>query len=196
MTGQNSFGMALEAALPTVVGCLVPRWYAVYTCANHEKKVSEQLGAREVEHFLPVYSSARRWKDRRVVLDLPLFPGYVFVRMMLQDRLRVQQVPGVARLVGFDGTPAGLPDEEIDTLRASLANGVRAEPCPYPKIGQRVRVKSGPLAGMEGVLLRRKSGFRLVISIELIQRSVAVEADAADVESFSVISKVANGIGN
>ena len=82
--------------------------------------MAEQLGVREVEHFLPLYSSVRRWKDRRVTLDLPLFPGYVFVRMALRDRLQVQQVPGVARLVGFDGTPAALPDEEIDALRTSL----------------------------------------------------------------------------
>ena len=159
-----------------------PRWYAAYTCANREKRVAEQLGVREVEHFLPLYSSVRRWKDRRVMLELPLFPGYVFVRMALRERLQVQTVPGVARLVGFDGTPAALPDEEIGALRTSLGDAVRAEPHPYLTAGRRVRMKSGPLAGMEGVLLRRKGSFRLVISIELIQRSVAVDADAADVE--------------
>jgi transcription termination/antitermination protein NusG len=158
------------------------RWYAAYTCANHEKRVSEQLGVREVEHFLPLYSSVRRWKDRRVMLDLPLFPGYVFVRMAMWDRLRVQTVPGVARLVGFDGKPAALPDEEIGALRTSLGSAIQAEPHPYLTAGRRVRMRSGPLAGMEGVLLRRKGSFRLVISIELIQRSVAVDADAADVE--------------
>ena len=163
-----------------------PRWYAAYTCANHEKRVSKQLGVRAVEHFLPLYPSVRRWKDRRVTLDLPLFPGYVFVRMALGDRLQVQQVPGVAHLVGFDGTPAALPDQEVDALRASLANGVRAQPHPYLKVGQRVRVKNGPLAGMEGVLLRRKGSLRLVISIELIQRSVAVDADEADVEAVGL----------
>jgi transcription antitermination factor NusG len=159
-----------------------PRWYAAYTCANHEKRVAEQLGVRQMEHFLPLYASVRRWKDRRVTLELPLFPGYVFVRMPLRDRLQVQTVPGVARLVGFDGTPAALRDDEIEVLRASLGGAVRAEPHPYLTAGRRVRVKSGPLAGMEGVLLRRKGSFRLVISIELIQRSVAVDADAADVE--------------
>ena len=163
--------------------CAAPQWYAAYTCANHEKRVADQLGMRDVEHFLPLYSSVRRWKDRRVMLDLPLFPGYVFVRMAMRDRLQVQTVPGVARLVGFDGTPAALPDEEIGALRASLGDGVRAEPHPYLTAGRRVRMRSGPLAGMEGVLLRRKGSFRLVISIELIQRSVAVDADAADVEA-------------
>jgi transcription antitermination factor NusG len=159
------------------------QWYAAYTCANHEKRVAEQLGIREVEHFLPLYASARRWKDRRVTLELPLFPGYVFVRMALRDRLQVQKVPGVARLVGFDGTPSALPDVEIDALRRSLAGGVRVEPYPYFTVGQRVRLRSGLLTGLEGVLLRRKGGLRVVISVDLIQRSVAVDADVADVEA-------------
>jgi transcription antitermination factor NusG len=165
-----------------------PRWYAAHTCANHEKRVAEQLGVREVEYFLPLYVSVRRWKDRRVALDLPLFPGYVFVRMALRDRLQVQQLPGVARLVGFNGTPAALPEEEIETLQKSWGTGIHAEPHPYLTVGQRVRIKSGPLAGMEGVLLRRKGNLRLVISIDLIQRSVAVDANAADVEAISSAS--------
>jgi len=160
-----------------------PRWYAAYTSANHEKRVAEQLSLRSVEHFLPAYASVRRWKDRRVTLQMPLFPGYVFVRMALRDRLQVQQVPGVAHLVGFDGTPAALPDEEIEALRASLESGVRAEPHPYLTVGRRVRLKSGPLAGMQGILLRRKGNFRVVISIELIQRSLIVQVDAVDAEA-------------
>jgi len=160
-----------------------PRWYAAYTSANHEKRVAEQLSLRSVEHFLPAYASVRRWKDRRVTLQMPLFPGYVFVRMALRDRLQVQQVPGVAHLVGFDGTPAALPDEEIEALRASLESGVRAEPHPYLTVGRRVRLKSGPLAGMQGILLRRKGNFRVVISIELIQRSLIVQVDDVDAEA-------------
>ena len=161
---------------------LEPRWYAAYTSANHEKRIAAQLDVRAVEHFLPLYDSVRRWKDRKVRLRLPLFPGYVFVRLALCDRLRVLQLPGVAKLVGFNGTPTSLPDEEIESLKAGLANGVRVEPHPYLTVGRRVRIKSGPLAGMEGVLVRRKGNLRLVISIELIQRSVAVDADLADVE--------------
>jgi transcription antitermination factor NusG len=160
------------------------RWYAVYTRANHEKRVAEQFSTREVEHFLPTYSSVRRWKDRRVVLELPLFSGYVFVRLALQNRLRVMQVPGVARLVAFDGTPAALPDGEIEALRSSLAMGVRAEPHPFLRVGRRVRVKSGPLSGMEGILSRRKGSLRVVISVNLIQRAVAVELDEAEVEAL------------
>src|SRR6266852_6040144 len=96
-----------------------PLWYAAYTVANHEKRVAEQLGLRSVEHFVPLYESVRRWKDRKVRLQLPLFPGYVFVRLALRDRLRVLQVPGVARLVGFNGQPAVLPDKEIEALQTS-----------------------------------------------------------------------------
>src|SRR6267378_8591022 len=161
------------------------KWYAAYTSANHEKRVAEQFVARDVEHFLPVYDSVRRWKDRRVTLQMPLFPGYVFVCMALRDRLQVQQVPGVAHLVGFDGSPAAIPDQEIDALRASLESGVRAEPHPYLTVGRRVRLRSGPLAGAEGILLRRKGNFRVVVSLELIQRSVAVDVDAANVEGVA-----------
>src|SRR5712664_1366848 len=100
------------------------RWYAAYTCANHEKRVREQLEQRSVEAFLPVYETLRRWKDRRMRLQMPLFPGYVFVRMALVDRLQVLQIPGVAKLVGFSGTPTALPEGEIEALRTSLASGV------------------------------------------------------------------------
>lgn len=169
------------------------RWYAAYTSANHEKRVAHQLGERNVEHFLPLYASVRRWKDRRVALELPLFPGYVFVRMALRDRLRVLQVSGVARLVGFGGLPTELPEEDMAALRAGLARGVRAEPHPFLRIGRRVRMKSGPLQGLEGILMKRKKRARLVVSLELIQRSVAVEVEEADLETLHV-TKLANKV--
>jgi transcription antitermination factor NusG len=159
-----------------------PLWYAAYTSANHEKRVAEQLGVRSVEHFVPLYESVRRWKDRKVRLHLPLFPGYVFVRLALSDRLRVLQVPGVARLVGFNGLPCAMPDSEIEALKAGLASGVCAEPHPYLTVGRRVRVKAGPLAGMEGILTRKRNGARFVISLDLIMRSVAVDVDALQLE--------------
>lgn len=158
---------------------LEPHWYAAYTSANHEKRVAEQLEARDVECFLPLYASVRRWKDRRVTLQLPLFPGYVFVRMALRNRLQVLQIPGVARLVGFGGIPAALPQAEVDALRAGLASGIQAEPHPFVTVGRRVRIKEGPLAGFEGVLQRWKGDWRVVLSLELIQRSVAVEVEAS-----------------
>lgn len=164
------------------------RWYAAYTSANHEKRVAEQMGVRGVEHFLPLYTSVRRWKNGRVTLQRPLFPGYVFVRMALRERLRVQQIPGVARLVGFDGAPAALPDEEIETLRMSFVSGIRAEPHPYLSVGRRVRITAGPLAGREGILKRWKGNLRVVLSTELIQRSISVDIDASAVVPVHVPS--------
>jgi transcription antitermination factor NusG len=172
--------LAEAATLPPEY--LQERWYAAQTCANHEKRVQEQLRLRTVDAYLPVYASVRRWKDRRVSLELPLFPGYVFVRLALRDRLQVLQTPSVVRIVGFGGSPAALPDHEIETLRQGLAKELRIEPHPYLKVGQRVRVKTGPLQGVEGILVRKKNVSRLVISLDLILRSVAAEIDAAELE--------------
>lgn len=158
------------------------KWYAAYTSANHERSVAAQLEVRSVEHFLPTYSSVRRWKDRRVTLNLPLFPGYVFVRMALSERALVVQVPGVARLVGFNGAATPLPEEEIEGLKRGLASGMRTEPHPFLRTGQRVRVQTGTLQGLEGIVVRRKNGRRLVVSLELIQRAMAVDLDSAEVE--------------
>jgi transcription antitermination factor NusG len=159
------------------------RWYAAYICAHHEKRVAAELGARDVEHFLPLYSSVRRWKDRRVQLDLPLFPGYVFVRLALRDRLRVVQIPSVVRLVGFGGLATALPDGEMEILRTGLSERLRAKPHPFLNVGRRVRIIGGPFAGLEGVLKRKKSSLRVVVSLELIQRSVTVDVDIAEVRS-------------
>jgi transcription antitermination factor NusG len=167
------------------MGYLQPRWYAAYTCANHEKRVCEQLTQRRLASFLPVYESVRRWGDRRMRLQLPLFPGYVFVRIPLVDRLHVLQVPGVVRLVGFNGCPSPLPEEEIEGLKAGLAAGVVAEPHPFLTVGRRVRIMGGPLEGRQGILLRRKGSLRVVLSIELIMRSVVVEVDESNVEPIA-----------
>lgn len=155
-------------------------WYAVYTCANHEKRVSDQFAGRNVEHFLPQYESVRRWKDRNVRLLLPLFPGYLFVRMLAQQRLRILQVPGVVRLVGFNGSPTPMPQEDIQRIREFLGQGWRAEPHLYLQAGKRARVLRGPLMGMEGIVLRRKNRRRLVLSFDLIQRAMAIEIDEED----------------
>jgi transcription antitermination factor NusG len=176
-TGQRGDFDALH--LP--VSFLEPHWYAAYTCAQHEKRVAAELGMREVEHFLPLYSSVRRWKDRRVQLELPLFPGYVFVRLALRDRLRVVQIPSVVRLVGFNGLPTALPDSEMEIMRSGLSQSLRAEPHPFLTVGRRVRIIAGPFAGLEGVLKRKKNTLRVVVTLELIQRSVAVDVDVADV---------------
>jgi len=160
---------------------IVPHWYAAYTRAQHEKRVAAELGMRDVEHFLPLYSSVRRWKDRRVQLESPLFPGYVFVRLALRDRLSVLQIPSVVRVVGFNGQPTALPDTEMEIMRSGLSQSLRVEPHPFLTVGRQVRITGGPFAGLEGVLSRKKSGTRVVVSLGLIQRSVAVDVDIADV---------------
>jgi transcription antitermination factor NusG len=156
------------------------RWYAVYTCANHEKCVAERFTSRNVEYFWPQYESVRRWKDRKVRLQLPLFPGYLFVRMALQQRMCVLQVPGVVRLVGFRGSPCPLPEEDVNRIREFLGRGWQAVPHPYLVVGTRARAVHGPLTGMEGIILRRKNRSRLVLSFDLIQRSIAIEMGEAD----------------
>jgi transcription antitermination factor NusG len=160
-------------------------WYAAYSCANHEKSIARQFELRSIESFLPLYEKPSRWKDRTVKLQLPLFPGYVFVRLAIEEKLRVLQVPGVVRLVGFSGHPVPLPDEEMKALREGLSDSLLAEPCPYLQVGRRVRVSSGALRGLEGILLKKKNGYRFVLSMELIQRSIAVEVDAADLEAVA-----------
>jgi transcription antitermination factor NusG len=158
-----------------------PHWYAAYTRSHHEKTAAEHFGQRSIEHFVPTYESVRVWKDRKKRLDLPLFPGYVFVRVALEQKRSVLVVPGVVRLVGFDQTPMPVPDEEIETLRSVLKNRLSAEPHPYLKTGRRVRVVRGALEGMQGILVRKKGRFRLLLSIDLIQRSAMIEVDAHDV---------------
>jgi transcription antitermination factor NusG len=179
-TTTGTASLVGAVALPTEYA--EPRWYAVQTCANHEKRVLQQFDHRTVDAYLPLYESVRRWKDRRMRLELPLFPGYVFVHLALRDRLRVLQTPSVVRLVGFGGQPAALPDQEIEALRQGLTRKMHIEPHPYLKAGQRVRVKTGPLQGLQGILVRRKNVSRFVISLDLIMRSVAAEIDVADLE--------------
>ena len=162
-----------------------PRWYAVYTRSRHEKRVREQCERRSIESFLPLYETVHRWKDRRMRVQLPLFSSYVFVRIELIHRFDVLQIPGVVRLVGFNGQQTALNEEEIETLQQGLSGGVCTKPHPYLTSGRRVRIKDGPLAGMEGILLRRKGNLRVVISISLLQRSIAVDADLADLEPVS-----------
>jgi transcription termination/antitermination protein NusG len=159
-----------------------PLWYAAYTLPRHEKAVAEQLGLRQVETYLPLYLTARRWAERLVFVQLPLFPGYVFVRISASERIRVLEHPSVLRLVTFNRRPAPLPDGEIERLRAALELG-KAEPFPFLIPGRRVRVRSGSLAGLEGTILRRKGRMRLVVSVEAIQRAIIFDLDATDLES-------------
>lgn len=162
-----------------------PRWFAVYTPARHEKHVSELLAERLIETFLPLYRTTRHWKKSRpVVLELPLFPTYVFARIAWQARGSVLGVPGVLSIVGSAREPWPLPDLEIEALRLGLQMH-KIEPHPYLNVGERVRIKAGVMTGVEGVLVRKKNEFRVVLTLDRMMQSVAVEVDADDVEPAS-----------
>ena len=156
-------------------------WYAGYTASRHEKRVAEHFAQRGVEHFLPLYETIHRWNNGRHRVQLPLFPGYIFVRIALRDRLRVIEVPGFVRLVGFNSLPHPLPEADINRMKEALNKGVLAEPYPYLTVGTRVEIRNGPMQGMTGILLRRQNKCRVVISVDLIMRSMAVEVEASDV---------------
>jgi len=157
-------------------------WFAAYTNSHHEKRVASHFGERQIEAFLPLYLALHRWKNRcEVDLDLPLFPNYVFVHINPRERVRVLEVPGVLSLVGFGRTLSPLCDFEIEALRACVGQR-KIEPHPYLVIGERVRIKAGPMTGMEGVLVRKKSNFRVVLALDVIMQCVAVEVDADDLE--------------
>lgn len=161
-----------------------PRWYTVYTMPNHEKRVGEHFSHRNIEYFLPLYRVQRHWKNGlHVDLDLPLFPGYIFVRFASQhDRIRILGVPGVLWMVcGTGKKPTPLPDTEMNRLRAEL-HLRHAEPHPLSLTGQRVRIRCGALSGMEGILERWKNGVRVILTLELVRQSIAVEVNSHDLE--------------
>jgi transcription antitermination factor NusG len=160
-------------------------WFAVFTRSNHEKRVAEYYAVRQIEHFLPLYHVVHAWtNNRKAALDLPLFPGYLFVHISPQQRLRVLGAPGALCLVGHGNLPSPLPDFEIESLRDGLRRG-SFEPHPYLATGSSVRIRTGPLAGMEGVIVRKKNSFRVVITLALIQQSVAVEVDCDELEPIT-----------
>ena len=160
-----------------------PKWFAAYTSPRHEKRVGQHLEMREIEHFLPLYRPHRKWSDgSRVTLDLPLFPGYIFVCIQRVQRVRVLEVPGVLAIVGGTGSvPASLPASEIALLRSDLSQR-NAQPHPLLKVGQRVRIRFGAFAGMEGVVVRMKYSFRVVLTLDSIKQSFAVEVNDEELE--------------
>jgi transcription antitermination factor NusG len=156
-------------------------WWAIYTRHQHERSIEEMLLAKGFEVFLPLYESTRRWKDRRKVIALPLFPCYVFVRGGLDRRLQVLTTPGVHMILSRGERIATIPEDEIEAIRKTIEGPFRVEPHPFLRCGERVRVVRGSLEGVEGVLVRKKNLYRLVLSVEMLAQSVAVEIDAADV---------------
>jgi transcription termination/antitermination protein NusG len=167
-----------------ITDCLKPSaaWFALYVRHRHEKAVAQVISGKGLEVFLPVYKTAHRWKDRMKDLVLPLFPNYVFTLAAPGQRHLVLSTPGIYDFVRLGGVPAPIPAEEIEAVRQAVSNGLNAEPHPFLKSGDRVRVKSGPLGGLEGVLVRKKNFYRLVLSVELLVKSISVEVDVADVE--------------
>lgn len=161
-------------------------WWALYTRHQHEKVVAEMLSAKGFEVFLPLYESKRRWKDRSKVLSLPLFPCYVFVRGGFNRRLQIVTTPGVHMILYHGDRAATIPEVEIDAIRRTVEGSLRVEPHPFLKCGERVRIKRGPLDGVEGVLVRKKNVCRLILSVDMLAQSVAVEVDAIDVEAISL----------
>ena len=162
-----------------------PRWFAAYTASHHEKHVFDLLTDRHVESFLPLYKIRSHWKKRvPVTLDMPLFPNYIFVRIASEQRIAVLGTPGVLSIVGDGKEPWELPAQEIEALRSGTQNRT-IEPHPYLIVGERARVRSGALAGLEGVILRKKNNLRIVLTLDQIMRSVAVEVGADELEPLS-----------
>ncbi len=158
------------------------KWFAAYTSPRHEKVVARHLQSRHIEAFLPLYTSVRRWKNGcRVAVEQPLFPSYLFVHIPRREAVKVLQIPGVVSLVSAGREPAALPSSEIESLRSSLPLR-HFEPHPYLVVGEKVRITAGSLEGMVGVLVRRKNDCRVVLTLELIMQSVAVEIGIDEVE--------------
>jgi transcription antitermination factor NusG len=154
------------------------QWYALQVKSRFEKAVARNLQGKGFEEFLPLYSRRSAWSDRTKSIELPLFPGYVFCKFNLTNRLPILVTPGVNSVVGVGKSPIPIEGWELDNIRRILAAGSLCEPWPSLGIGQAVRVEYGALAGLEGTVESHKNGYRLVISVNLLQRSVAVEIDA------------------
>ena len=161
---------------------LTAAWSAVYTRHQHEKTVAEMLTMKGFDVFLPLYESVRRWKDRRKVLQMPFFPCYVFVRGASTRRLPVLTTPGIHMILCEGDKVAIIPEEEIQAIRRAVDGDLRVEPHPFLKCGEQVRVIRGAMTGVEGILVRKKNTFRLVLSVSMLTQSVAVEVYAGDVE--------------
>jgi transcription antitermination factor NusG len=158
-------------------------WFALQVRGRQEFNISENLGSNGYEWFLPLYKSSKRWSDRIKQVDSPLFPGYVFCRFNPMDRLPILKIPGVIQIVGFNRQLVAVDEDEIRALQALVASGVPNHPCPYLEVGDKVRIESGPLRGLEGLLVEFQGNHQLVLSVTLLQRSVAVKIDSASVTS-------------
>jgi transcription antitermination factor NusG len=162
-------------------------WHALFTRHQHEKAVALGLSNKNHEVYLPVYHSVRQWQDRAKQISLPLFPCYVFIRGGLDRQLEIVTTPGVLYVVAWGGCPAVVPQTQLDSVRRMIDSRLTVETHPYLQCGDRVRVKTGPLMGLEGILTRTKGVARLVVTMELLGRSAAVEIDILNVERIGPI---------
>jgi transcription antitermination factor NusG len=171
-TGQTGPGCGAGAS----------NWHAIFTRHQHEKSVASSLSTKGHEVYLPLYLSVRTWQDRKKQLWLPLFPGYVFIREGMDRQFQIVTTPGVIHVVAWGGRPAIVPQNQLNSVRQILESCFAVEAHPYLESGDLVRVKGGPLMGLEGILARKKGMSRLVVSMEMLGRSAAVEIDLANVE--------------
>ncbi len=170
-------------ALPEILSGGLPRfWYAVHARPNQEKLVAQMAVIRDVEAFLPSYNTKSRWKNRlQPIIERPLLPGYLFVRISSEERLKVLSVPGVVRIVGTREQMVPIPDAEVEWLRSACKMGI-VEPHALLNVGDKTRIVSGPFAGMQGIVVQRRSGIRMVVNIDFAMRAVALEIDGSDLE--------------
>ena len=157
-------------------------WYAVTTRSRHEKVVAEQLWQKQIECFLPLRQVISKWKDRKKKVQFPLFPGYLFVHVPIQERrLDILKVPSVVRIVGCEGEPVVIPEMQIQAVKRLVFSTLPCDPYPYIVKGDRMEIIRGPLKGLQGILIEKKGVYRFILSIDLIQQAVACEIDACDV---------------
>jgi transcription antitermination factor NusG len=164
-----------------------PNWYAIFVRYQHEKPVALALSNKNHEVYLPLCNSTRQWQDRAKQLWLPLFPSYVFIREGMDRQLQIISTPGVIHIVRFGGCPAIISQDQLDAIRKILESHAPVEPHPYLACGDRVRVKNGPLRGLEGILTRKKNRTQMVISMEMLGRSASIEIDLSNVERIGPI---------
>jgi transcription antitermination factor NusG len=162
----------------------VRQWHVLYTRHQHEKPVARIVSSKGLEGFLPLYAAAHRWQDRTKQLRLPLFPYYVFIRGGMNSQLQALSTPGLFTIVGWAGHPAAIPDGQIEGIRQMVESAFRIEPYPYLRAGDKVRIRSRTLQGLEGILVRKKNLFRLIISLEMLGRSAAIEIDISCLEKL------------
>jgi transcription antitermination factor NusG len=161
--------------------CVTPNWYVLFVRSNQEKRVAQHLAARAVEHFLPVFESVHLWRDRKVKLASPLFPGYIFIRLPLIERSKALLVPNVVRLVGTKDAPSVVSEKEIEWIRRGMMHG-NAQPYPCLKTGDTVVIRRGPMAGIEGILASTQNSSRVLIHVSSINRTFAIEVDSSGLE--------------